>query len=284
MNNSNIISDRMENIRTIFQGGKKFAAECDDINVLIKHLENLPPEFRSVAYEGASMSSAIKDFSSGNELKLWNSLLSISLHHAGQVHIGLGWAIAEVRPGDLSFMKTINPKIEFRVWDGSGYYDGIFRQRQTFQNQTRQENISENNFRAYDEGVGRSVWYNCKGDAAKVTDMIQTFSTARHADLWRGVGIACSYVGGADETILKKLFSLAQNNSVQLSIGAAMVAKSRTHANIITKDVELACNVWCNLSVQGAMFLAVKAESSADSFESFISQLETEVANANSVI
>lgn len=292
--NTTSIESRMENIRTIFQDGKNFAGDCDDIDTLVKHLENLDPpperpfsragEFRSVAYEGASMSLALKDFSAGNTLQLWNALLNNSQQHAGQVHIGLGWAIAEAKPGDLSFMKTINPKLEFRVWDGCGYYDGIFRQRQTIQNQTRQEYVSEKNFRAYDEGVGRSVWYNCKGVAAKVADMIQTFSSSRHPDLWRGVGIACSYVGGSDENILRKLFSSAQKNSVQLSIGAAMVAKSRTHANSITKDIELACNVWYNLSVQGAMLLAVKTESSADSFESFISKMETEIAGANSVI
>src|ERR1044071_7369080 len=96
----------------------------------------------------------------------------------------------------------------------------------------------------------------------------------RSIDLWRGVGIACSYVGGSDENILRKLFSSAQKNYVQLSIGAAMVAKSRTHANSITKDIELACNVWCNLSVQDPTLLAFKEESSADCLEFFISKLE----------
>lgn len=278
---SNIISGRMENIRIVFQDSKRFASEYENIDTLIKHLENLDSESRSVAYEGASMSLALKDFFAGNSLTLWNSLLSVSSQHAGQIHIGLGWAIAEAKPDDLSFMNSINPKIEFRVWDGCGYYDGLFRQRQTIKNQTRQEYVSEKNFKAYDEGIGRSVWYNCKGDAIKVAEMIQTFSPPRHHDLWRGVGIACSYVGGGDESILKNIFSLAEKNAVQLCIGTSMVAKSRSLANTVTKDIELACNVWCHLSAHKAMVLAVKAESGGDSFESFLSQMEKYIMNAH---
>ncbi|HKR03933.1 MAG TPA: DUF1702 family protein [Bacteroidia bacterium] len=284
MNSINTIQTRMENIRTIFEDAKNYAAGCDDLDGLIKHIENTSSEFRSVAYEGAAMSLALKDFSSNNALKLWNSLLKISQHHEGQVHIGLGWAIAEAKPGDLSFMKTIHSKIAFRVWDGCGYYNGIFRQRQTIKNQTRQDYISENNFKSYDQGIGRSMWYNCKGHPAKVAETIQTFSVSRQDDLWRGVGIACSFAGGCDANILSNLFSLAGKNSVHLSLGAIMVAKSRSQANTVTKHIELVCKVWCNLSVQDAELLFSKAESSADSFESFLSKMEAEITNVNSVV
>jgi|SRR6185436_10805630 len=283
MTSINTIQARMENIRTIFEDAKNHADGCDHLDGLIKHIENTDPEFRSVAYEGAAMSLALKDFFSNNVLKLWNSLLDISHHHEGQVHTGLGWAIAEARPDDLSCMKTVNPKIAFRVWDGCGYYYGIFRQRHSIKNQTRQEHVSENNFKAYDQGIGRSMWYNCKGNPAKVAEMVQTFSVSRQDDLWRGVGIACSFAGGSDESILKDLFSLAGKNSVHLSLGAAMVAKSRSQSNTITKHIELACKIWSNLSVQDAELLFSKSESSADSFESFLSKMELEITNVSSV-
>jgi hypothetical protein len=280
----------MENIKIIFEDAKNYATGCDDLEALIKHIENTGSEFRSVAYEGAAMSLALKDFSRkeplripNNELTLWNSLLKISRHHEGQVYTGLGWAVAQAKPDDLSFMNTINNKMEFRVWDGCGYYDGIFRQRQTIKNQTRQEYISENNFKPYDEGVGRSMWYNGKGDPTKVAEMIQTFSVSRQDDLWRGIGIACSYAGGCDENILKNLFSLAESNAVHLSLGAAMVAKFRSQSNTITKYIERACKIWCNLSVQDAELLFSEAELSADSFESFLSKMESGITNISSV-
>ena len=280
MNAHSTIESRMENIKAIFQGGKNFASQSDSINVLTQYLEKKDPEFRSVAYEGASMALALKDLTNNNSLKLWKELLGVSQNHAGQIHIGLGWAIGEARPQDLFFINSIDPKIEFRVWDGCGYYDGIFRQRQTIKNQTRQEYIHEKDYKAYDEGVGRSVWYNCKGDPIKVLAMIQAFPSSRQADLWRGVGIACTYVGGSDESVLKELFTLAEKYSVQLSIGAAMVAKSRTLANSITKDVELACNTWCNLSTQEAMQLTIKTESVDNSFAAWLLLMEFEIVNS----
>ena len=280
MNAHSTIESRMENIKAIFQDGKNFASQSDSINTLTQCLEKINPEFRSVAYEGASMALALKDLTNNNALKRWKELLGVSQNHAGQIHIGLGWAIGEARPQDFFFMNSIDPKIEFRVWDGCGYYDGIFRQRQTIKNKTRQENISEKNYKAYDEGVGRSVWYNCKGDPIKVSAMIQTFPSSRQADLWRGVGIACTYVGGSDESVLKELFTLAEKHSVQLSIGAAMVAKSRTLANSITKDVELSCNTWCNLSTQEAMQLTIKTESANNSFTAWLQLMESEIMNS----
>ncbi|MEP7169077.1 MAG: DUF1702 family protein, partial [Bacteroidota bacterium] len=235
MNSINPIELKMENIKTMFQYAKKIASECDDIDAIIKHLENTDPEFRSVGYEGVAMCLALKNFSPGesprtnnNPLKLWNSLLSVSPNHSPQIHIGLGWAIAESKPIDLTFLDAVNSMMQFRVWDGCGYYDGIFRQRQTIKNQLRNDIVKEKNFKAYDEGIGRSLWYSCKGDPAKVSGMIQTFSSSRHADLWRGVGIACSYVGGSDDNILKNIFSLSGKHSIQLKTGAVMIAKSRS--------------------------------------------------------
>lgn len=289
------VADRMENIKTIFQDAKDHAEAVEDTNELIIYLENTRPndssvgranpEFISVAYEGASMGLALKDFSDSAPLKHWNSFMNVSENHAAHICVGLGWAVALQKPSDLSFLNTLNPMMRFRVWDGCGYYDGMFRQRQTIKNQIRHGYISENSFQAYDQGLGRCLWYLCKGDETKIPEMLQQFSSSRHPDLWRGVGIACAYVGGCGEVIFKTLSSAAQQHRVQLGIGAAMAAKARIHANSITKDIELACNAWCNLSAQQATRLMVKTEASAnDSFNAWLLQMETEIKNSNAVI
>lgn len=279
-----IIENKMHSIRTIFQDARDFAMGEENIDAIVKQLSQQDSDFNSVAYEGASMSLALKDFTDNNTLKRWDALLNVSEAHAGQIHIGLGWAIAKSKPADLSFMETINPKFRFRVWDGCGYYDGLFLQRQPIKNHLRADYITEKEFSAYDEGIGRSLWYACKGDVDLLPEMIQPFASARHSDLWRGIGIACSYVGGCDESSLKKLLSLANEHRIQLSIAAAMVAKSRTHANRITKDIELACNVWCHLSVHDAMQLTVKADSTFESFTKWLATMETAITNTSNVI
>lgn len=289
----NPVADKMEIIKTIFQDAKTYAEEQDDVTELIRYLENTNSEFRSVAYEGASMGLALKDFSdiaphynipsfqpSKIHLNRWNSFMNVSQNHAAHICVGLGWAIAQAKPADLSFVNALNPIMQFRVWDGCGYYDGFFRQRQTIQNQNRLDYISEKYFQGYDQGLGRCLWYLCKGDVTKIPEMIQQFSGSRHADLWRGIGIACAYVGGCGPSAdrFNTLSLSAGQHRVQLAIGAAMVAKARIHANSITKDIELVCNIWCNLNAQQAMSITVKTEASADSsFTKWLLQMETEL-------
>ena len=140
--------------------------------------------------------------------------------------------------------------------------------------------ISEKNYNAYDEGIGRSIWYICKGDETKVSEMIQQFSLDRHSDLWRGIGIACSFVGGFEEATLKALLASAGKHSVQLGIGAAMVAESCIEADCLTNDIDLANRLFNNLSAEEAMKITLKNKSVIDfSLRDFILQMESDLKN-----
>ncbi len=250
---SEIIAAKMENIKTIFQSAQDNATKQNDIGELIKQLETIDSEFLSVGYEATSMELALKDFQSDESMKSWNTFVTLSKNHAPQVYVGLGWAIAKEKHVDKLFLDALNPEMRFRVWDGCGYFDGIFRQRQVIKNQSRLEYILENDFHSYDQGLGRSLWYICKGDENKIQEMVEAFATERHADLWRGIGIACSYVGGCEESALKKLIVSAKEHSAQLGIGATLVAKSRILSNCLTKDIELNCKIFRNMSAKEAM-------------------------------
>ena len=63
-----------------------------------------------------------------------------------------------------------------------------------------------------------------------------------------GVGIACTYVGGYNEILLNSLFTAAQQYRDNLAMGVIIVVKSRAQTDSITKDIELACKAWCNIS------------------------------------
>lgn len=108
--------------------------------------------------------------------------------------------------------------------------------------------------------------------------MITTFEKERHADLWRGVSIACCFVGGFDENKLKALLVSSGEYDIQLRIGAAMVAKSRIEADCSTEDVELANQIFNGFSAEEAMKITVKNKSVPDfSFSSFILQMEDDL-------
>ncbi len=275
---NNTIASKIESIFAIFQIAQESASTIEDVNELIKKSEETPIEFLSVAYEGAAMELALRDFSEGDKIDRWKALLEKSKKHACQIYIGMGWAIAKEKRFPITFLEQINYNMQYRIWDGCGYYDGIFRQRHVIKGQNRFEYIEQKNYQAYDEGLGRSLWYLSKGDVTKATEMVYSFSSERQSDLWRGIGIACSYVGGFDEQILNALISSAKKHSTQLGIGAAMVAKSRIDANCLTNEIELACSIFNNLSALDAMKITVKNKTVPNfSFSKFIFQMEKDL-------
>ena len=280
MKSQNDVAHQMERIVNIFQHAQQIASVEEDITLLIEQLENTDLEFRSIAYEGASTGFALKDLSQGATLRHWRPFMEgPGADHATQVHVGLGWALAQQRLPASSFTKTLHPLLAFRVLDGCGYYDGIFRSRQTINNQNRSVEIQEKYFHSYDLGVGRSLWYRCQGEYAKIPAIVATFSPERHPDLWLGIGIACSYVGGFEEITLKELASSAANHRLQLAKGAALAARTRIQAKSLTQFAEMACRVWCNCSATEAMLLTVKTEppftlNQEDAFETWLSQME----------
>jgi hypothetical protein len=272
------IASNMENIKTIFQRSQIDAHKCSNTSELLAILGKTEKKILPVAYEGAAMTMALKDFSSGESISNWKTFLEASKPFACQIYIGMGWAVGQEKKTDLPFMDELNRNMQFRVWDGCGYFDGIFRQRQTIKGQNRLEHIEEKNYQAYDEGLGRSLWYSCKGEENKLPELVQQFSAERHSDLWRGIGIACSFVGGFEETTLKALISLAEEHTIQLGIGTAMVAKSRIESNCKTEDIELACRILCNLSAEDAMKITVKNKSVPNfSFSTFILQMKKDL-------
>lgn len=240
----------MEKLRAVFQSFKDFGLERDNMKVIIAYLENTNAEFRAVAYEAVSMALALKDLKKGNTLELWRPFMEVPAGaYISQVHVGLGWAIAQENKS-YDILSSIEYLMRSRVFDGCGYYDGTFRSRQTIKNKKLPENLNEANLHYYDQGLGRSIWYKCLGDPALVSEMIGSFQSSRHPDLWRGIGIASAYVGGFDEKMLNDLFSIAAAHQKQLATGTALAARGRIMSNTVTPDMELVCRLWWNLSAK----------------------------------
>lgn len=280
------IVQRIEKIREIFQKNYAISTEQEDLNLLVAQLEKTANDYLSIAYEAASVALAVKDFSNGNTLNHWRFFLEgPAALHAAQVHAGLGWAMAQQRISVSPIIETLDPLMRFRMLDGWGYYDGIFRRRQIVNSQPFPQDAENKFMRGYDQGVGRSIWYMSKGAYAVIPEMVAQFSDSRHADLWRGVGIATAYVGGCDEFILRELFSLSFPYQNQLSVGAALVAKARNSANALTPDVELACEVWCKRSAQEVLSITEKAAPAFatdpnDAYLIWLSNIEEEISAA----
>jgi hypothetical protein len=248
----------------IFKQAQDISQSEKDAAILSQKLDQAENEFRSVAYEAASMTIALHDFENGDELHGWKEFKNIAgKKHAAQVHAGLGWAIAQKKISPFTILESLDPIMQFRVADGCGYYDGMFRQRAALSGREIAPGFSGKFIHGYDQGIGRALYYHCKGAAEKLPAMAGVFPDSRRADLWRGIGIACVYVGGCDEKMLGNIYSLSSPYGSQLAISAALVARARHDAGAATSFAGTACICWCGCPQDEAVAVTVKMEAEA---------------------
>ncbi len=269
----NTAAQKMEFIREVYQAAKVFCAGESDLQKIVDYCERSNSEFRSIAYEAASMQIGLRDFVANNQLQIWKYFADdLAKPHAAQIYAGLGWAVAQEVLELEQLIESFPLLLRYRVADGCGYYDGTFRNRQTVRMKAVPTYIPEKALPAYYQGLGRSFWYISKGDAAKTNELLVGFPELRHADMWRGVGIAVTYVGGCDEATLNELKNFSGNFLQQLKCGVALAARSRLHAVSITEDTELCSLIICNLLAAEAANLTVDLE--CDDYFQWVNSIE----------
>lgn len=251
---------RMEIIMQVFRDAQNISAREKDLQKLAHELDALSDEYRSVAYEAAAMNAALRDFEKGDELVQWRQFTSaIGQPHLAQVHAGLGWALAQSKADSKHVLESLHPIMRFRTADGCGYCDGLFRQRASMIAKIFPAEF-EPVLQGYDQGIGRMVYYQSKGIPEKISVAIKSFPETRRADLWRGAGIACVYVGGFDEKFAEHFFSASGIYRQQLCIAAAMVAKARKDSGAQTAFSETACLQFCGCDAGRAALAVAKAD------------------------
>ncbi|MEO5948617.1 MAG: DUF1702 family protein [Chitinophagaceae bacterium] len=245
------VAEKMEYIQKVFLNVQRFMLTNHELEELIAFLDTELPEFRSVAYESASMEIGLQDLSCGNELNNWKIFYrSAAKAHTFHMDIGLGWAFAKKEISPDPYLKSLYPVIRWMVFDGIGYYHGLFNGRRTIKNKMVPSGIHLQDMHGFDQGLGRRLWYISKGNPNQFNQLIQAFHFSRHANLWRGLGIACGYVGGNDKANLEQLLNYSGEFKDQLSTGLRFAAISRSSSKTVTPDIESACEIICGKSLK----------------------------------
>ena len=276
------VASKMEYIQTLFLGVQKYIQRQPALEDLIAFLDSEPPEFRSVAYESASMEIGLHDMSNGTELHECKKFYTRARKtHSFHLDIGLGWAYAKSATLPAPNWGGLHPLMRWMVFDGMGYYFGLFRGRRTVKNQIAPEGIEGEDRQGFDQGLGRRLWYIAKGEVKEVIPLIQAFPTFRHPDLWRGVGIACGYVGGNKQAELELLLDASAEFNQQLCAGIALAAVSRSASDSVTDDIKTACRILCKMSLKEIIGLKTKITDSPEPvnfYNLWITELEAEFA------
>ena len=241
--------ERLEQIGVTFLTGYHAALEETAFVPLARRLANVDEDLRGFAFEGAAMGLGLLDCFTPWRKYRWHSFTEGPAEpHIYMMHVGLGWALARLRRSVTSHLTRLDPVLGWLVVDGYGFHEGYFGWPRYVERQELPARIDGYARRVFDQGLGRSMWFVKGADVAAVASAIDTFPSARRADLWSGVGLACAYAGGCGPGALESLRAAAGGHVPALAQGVAFAAKTRQHAANLNSHTETVCRVICGSS------------------------------------
>jgi hypothetical protein len=244
---------RLEQVGENFLDGYHAALESYTPPTLAERLNSVDAELRGFAFEGAAMGLALLDtLSPWRPNRVTSFLSGAGNAHAYMVHVGVGWVWARFPFGFRRFRRRLDPLLSWLAFDGWGFHEGFFHWPKYVAGQPPPRRLAGYERRAFDQGLGRSWWFVNGGNPELIARTIAGFPAERRPDMWSGVGLAATYAGLANESILCALRDLAGLSWPQLAQGAAFAAKARQRAGNLTPYTELAAKVLCGLSAQDA--------------------------------
>jgi hypothetical protein len=243
----------LEQIGAIFLQGYHSALEGEGFEDLAVRLNRTPLESRGFAFEGAAMGLSLLDLLTPWNRDRWQRFTaSFAKPHIYMMHVGVGWAFARLGRRLNTMLARLDPLLCWLAVDGYGFHEGYFHWPRFIDKHVVPACLSGYARRAFDQGLGRSLWFVNGADVQKIPRTIASFHPARRADLWSGIGLACAYAGGVERASLEALREAAAGYRGHLAQGAAFAAKTRQRAGNPAPCTEQACQVICDLSAEAA--------------------------------
>jgi hypothetical protein len=241
---------RLEAIGRAFADGYHSALASDSTASLA--LCGGDAELEGFIFEGAAMALALRDIlTPGRRARLASFLAAHGERHEYMIHVGAGWAFARLRRPLPRHVERFDPILRWLIVDGFGFHEGYFHWPR-FIARREPPRLPGYFARAFDQGLGRSLWFVDGADALAVASHIVAFEPHRRPDLWSGVGLAAAYAGGAPPDALERLRELAVGFEAHLAQGAAFAAKARLRAGIPGAHTDLACRILGGASMSDA--------------------------------
>ncbi len=221
-------------------------------------------ESLGVLFEGTAMGLALLDLVTPWRRDRWQSFVAKEgANHIYTAYVGLGMAYARLRKNAMRRLPEVDPLWQWLVVDGFGFHQGYFQpQRFAYRHELVADFSGTYGEHAFDQGLGRSLWFVESASPRRIHKTISAFPESRQADIWSGLGLACSHAGGLQQDDLEKLRLMAGRHRPSLAQGAAFGAKVRKEAGAPTAHTDLACKVICGIAACEAAALAdqVQAE------------------------
>ncbi|WP_329107739.1 DUF1702 family protein [Micromonospora sp. NBC_01699] len=262
------VTRKLETIPQTVVCGFEWGIDARNLWEIERRVNLVEPELHGFAYEGVTMAYTIRDAMSGRRNKLTEKLLrGPAQPHIFLTYIGIGFAMAKLpRPLWKNILPDLtgvpyHPTMSWLAIDGLGFDRAYFDTTTWITEQKQPTPYPWDGWpdyfpRAFDQGIGRALWFIHGANVTDVTTAVNNFPTSRQADLWSGVGLAATFAGGCTAHDLGTLRHNAGAHAPHLAQGAIFAAKARTFSGYQPPQTETAITALTDLTVSTASTLA----------------------------
>ncbi len=216
-----------------------------DLPRFVANLDGLKLTDRIVAYEGAFSAAIRLDVSHPREYSRAAELVELAPDHISGLGLGVGHALSSLQVEVDIAPALAEHFLGFMAMDAYGMHEGYFRWYDSIHNMKIPSNLPPVARAAYDQGLGRALWFISAGKPATMQQLLDRFPPQRRSDMWRGVGLMTSFWGGMDDSQLKQLLKCSQQFRPFLQQGAAQGISLRTDMGEVVAETDVAAKVIC---------------------------------------
>jgi hypothetical protein len=232
----------LETIGRTFIGGYNAALAANSVEDIIQYISGIPPAERGFAVEGTVMGAAIVDALPFRRLLL-PACIKAFKDFTFLAHAGAGWSLARVPWRRYQILALLDPIHRWLAFDGLGFHDTCFYHRRILAGWRRR--LSGYPARAYDQGVGRALWFVTGGSMVDAIGLVAALPAMRQSDLWSGLGLAMAYAGPVSSDEVIGAFQSAGVNGVHYAQGIAFACEARVLARHVPAHTDLAARaIW----------------------------------------
>lgn len=228
----------------------------DDLKSFVASLDGMRITDRVVLFEGAFSGAVCLDVTRPLEYSRAKQLASLAPQHIARLGLGVGHALANLGVAADITPEVANHYLGWLAMDAYGMHDGYFNWFDRVHEMKTPEGLPPFAAEAFDQGLGRALWFIAGSDWRIIEQLVERFSYNRRFSLWRGIGLMAGFWGAEDEQQLKKLFKAASTFRPFFQQGAAQAVCMRFDMDDVADHNDSAAKLICGGSTSEVADLA----------------------------
>lgn len=221
----------------------------DNMDAIVASLDGMKVTERVVVCEGSFYGAIFQDISRPLEVSRTAQLAEMAPQHIGGLGLGLGHAFSNMKLAPDITPELSESYVGWLAMDAYGMHEGYFRWFDSIQKMREPVELPAIAREAFDQGLGRAIYFISGGHAQTIVDLVNRFPLARRFSLWRGIGLMTGFWGIDDEAQIKRLLKLSGVGRPHFQQGITWAVSMRYDMNEVEDFTKAAAETGCGASV-----------------------------------